>query len=48
MSNIINLKSNASQPMVYQIKIRGYLCAQRSNWFGTMNIKPEENGKEKK
>ena len=37
-------KTDLSHPMVYQIRIKGHLGSQRSDWFGGMTITLEENG----
>ena len=37
-------KTDAGQPMVYQIRIGGHLGSQWSDWFGGVNITLEDNG----
>lgn len=32
------------QPMVYQIKIQGYLSCEWADWFGGLSVVPGENG----
>ena len=44
MSNKINHKTDPSQPVVYQIRIKGHLGRQWSDWFGCMTITLEDNG----
>ena len=44
MSNTLNSKTDPSQPMVYQIRIKGHLGRQWTDWFGGLTITPEDNG----
>jgi hypothetical protein len=44
MSNEINLESDPGQPMVYQIRIEGYLGREWADWFGGLTIRLEDNG----
>jgi hypothetical protein len=44
MSNDINLEINPGQPMVYQIRIKGYLGRQWADWFGGLTITALDNG----
>jgi len=44
MSNELNLKSEADQPIVYQIRIKGHLGRVWTEWFGSLTITLEENG----
>jgi hypothetical protein len=44
MSNKINLESDPGQPMVYQIRIKGHLGHQWTDWFGGLTITLEDNG----
>ncbi len=44
MSNKIKLKTDPSQPVVYQIRIRGQLDSQWTGWFGGLSITLEEDG----
>jgi hypothetical protein len=37
-------KRNPSQPMVYQIRIKGHLGSQWADWFQGMTISLEDNG----
>jgi hypothetical protein len=44
MSNKLNSKSDARQPMVYEIRIKGHLGCQWTDWFGGLTITLEDNG----
>ena len=44
MSNELNTQMDLSQPMVYQIRIKGHLGNQWSDWFGDATITLESNG----
>ena len=44
MSNNLNPKTAPSQPMVYQIRIKGHLGSQWTDWFGGLTITLEDNG----
>jgi hypothetical protein len=44
MSNEINSGSEKAQPLVYQIRIKGHLGRQWTNWFGGLTIALEDNG----
>lgn len=44
MSNKLNPKTDPSQPMVYEIRIKGHLSCQWTEWFGGLNITMEEDG----
>jgi hypothetical protein len=44
MSNKLNPKTDPSQAMVYQIRIKGHLGRGWTNWFGGLTITLEENG----
>ena len=44
MSNEFNPKTDPSEPMVYQIRIKGHLGRQWTDWFGGLSITLEENG----
>jgi len=44
MLNKRNRKTNSSQPKIYQIRLRGHLGLQWTEWFWGMSIKPEDNG----
>ena len=38
MSNDINSEMDPSQPMVYQIRIKGHLGREWTDWFGGLTI----------
>jgi hypothetical protein len=44
LSNKINPKTEPSQPRVYQIRLRGHLGSQWTNWFEGLTITLEEDG----
>jgi hypothetical protein len=44
MSNKLNPKTEPGQPMVYQIRIKGHLGSQWTEWFGGLTITLEDNG----
>jgi hypothetical protein len=44
MSNEINSESDAGQPLVYQIRIKGHLRREWTDWFGGLTITLEDNG----
>ena len=44
MSNEINSGSEKAQPMVYQIRIKGHLGREWTDWFGGLTITLEDNG----
>ena len=44
MSNQRNLKTDPSQPMIYQIRLQGHLGGQWTDWFGGLTITLEEDG----
>ena len=44
MSNKDNPKRDADQPMVYQIRVKGHLGRQWTDWFGGLTITLEEGG----
>jgi hypothetical protein len=44
MSNKCNPESDAGQPIVYQIRIKGHLGHQRTDWFDGLTITLETNG----
>ena len=43
-SNEINSESEKAQPMVYQIRIKGHLGRQWTDWFGGLTLTLEDNG----
>ena len=44
MSNDINSESDPGQPLVYQIRIKGHLGREWTDWFGGLSITLEDNG----
>jgi hypothetical protein len=44
MSNKSNPKSCSRQPTIYQIRIKGHLGDQWSDWFDGLTITPDEDG----
>jgi hypothetical protein len=44
MSNPLEPKTDASQPVVYQIRIKGHLGSQWTDWFESLTITLEEDG----
>jgi hypothetical protein len=44
MSNKLNPKTDPSQPMVYQIRLKGHLGRRWTDWFGGLSITLEDNG----
>lgn len=44
MSNKLEPEPTPSQPMVYQIRLKGHLGPQWTDWFGGLIITLEENG----
>ena len=44
MSNKIDSEMDPSQAMVYQIRLKGHLGPQWTDWFGDLTITPEDNG----
>ena len=44
VANERNRTTDPSQPMVYQIRIKGHLGGQWTDWFGGVTITLEDNG----
>ena len=44
MSNEINSEIDPGQPMVYQIRIKGHLGRQWTDWFEGLTLTLEDNG----
>jgi hypothetical protein len=42
--NPITDPGDPGQPMVYQIRIKGHLSSQWTDWFGGLSITLEDNG----
>ena len=44
MSSAFNSEMNTGQPLIYQIRIKGHLGCQWTDWFGGLTITLESNG----
>jgi hypothetical protein len=44
MSSTFNPETNPSQPLVYQIRIKGHLGREWSDWFDGLTITLEDDG----
>ena len=44
MSNKLIPKSDPGQPVIYDIRIKGHLGRQWTDWFGEMTFTLEDNG----
>ena len=44
MSDTLHPKTDPSQPVVYQIRVRGHLGSQWTDWFGGLAVTLEDNG----
>lgn len=44
MSNNRNPETDQRQPMVYEIRVKGQLGCQWSDWLGGLTITPADNG----
>ena len=44
MSSAFNPEMNTGQPVIYQIRIRGHLGRQWTDWFSGLTITLEDNG----
>jgi hypothetical protein len=44
MSNTLDPKTDPSQPIVYQIRVKGHLGSQWTDWFGGLIVTLEDNG----
>ena len=44
MANKFNPKTDPSEPLVYQIRLKGHLGPQWTDWFGGLTITLEEDG----
>ena len=44
MSNEINSGHEKAHPLVYQIRIKGHLSREWTDWFGGLTITLEDNG----
>jgi hypothetical protein len=43
MSNQLDPKTDPSQPMVYQIRLKGHLDRQWTDWFGGLTLTLEDD-----
>lgn len=44
MSDALDSKTDPNQPMVYQIRVKGHLGSQWTDWFGGLTVTREDNG----
>ena len=44
MPNHLDPETDASQPLVYQFRLKGHLDGQWQHWFGGLTITLEDNG----
>jgi hypothetical protein len=44
MSNEFNSKTDPGKPSAYQIRVKGHLGLQWTDWFGGLTITLEDNG----
>jgi len=44
MSNKINPRTNPGQPNIYEIRVKGHLGRQWTEWFGGLTITLEDDG----
>ena len=44
MSNKLDLHTDPDQPAIYQIRIKGYLGSQWTDWFEGLTIIADDNG----
>ncbi|HEY7911337.1 MAG TPA: hypothetical protein VIG62_05430 [Blastocatellia bacterium] len=44
MSDILDPITDPGRPVVYQIRVRGHLGSQWTDWFGGLTVTLEENG----
>jgi hypothetical protein len=44
MSNNLDPQTNQGQPLIYQIRIKGQLGCEWTDWFGGLTITPQNNG----
>ncbi len=44
MSNGLNSESDAGQPMVYQIRVKGHLGREWTDWFSGLAIQLQDDG----
>jgi len=44
MSNELNSTTDFDEPLAYQIRLKGQLGSEWSEWFGGLNITPDADG----
>ena len=44
MANELEPKPASSQPVIYQIRLKGHLGREWTDWFGGLTIRLEDNG----
>lgn len=44
MSNKLNFKTDPTEPIIYQIRVKGHLRADWTDWFDSLTITLEKNG----
>jgi len=44
MSDTLDLKTDPSRPIVYQIRVKGHLGSHWTDWFGGLTVTLEDNG----
>ena len=44
MSNKLTPQPDSNQPTIYQIRLKGHLGSQWTDWFGGLTITLEDNG----
>jgi hypothetical protein len=44
MSDALHPTTDPNQPMVYQIRVKGHLGSQWTDWFGGLTVTLEDNG----
>jgi hypothetical protein len=44
MSDDLNTTTDFTEPLAYQIRLKGYLYTDWADWFGGLNISLDENG----
>ncbi len=44
MSYTVDTKTDQRQPTIYQIRVKGHLGSQWTDWFGGLTVTLEDNG----
>jgi hypothetical protein len=44
MSYTLDTKTDPGQPTIYQIRVKGHLGSQWTDWFGGLTVTLEDNG----